>query len=131
MRRRVVLAWGLLLALALLSAAASVLMQASPNDRICHATYEAIEIGMHVTQVEALLGGPEGDYRTDDVFFTLTNREMTPHPSGLEHRTWLGNGGQIFVSFHADGTVGGKVFLRVAERRHRSPLICLRRWLRL
>jgi SmpA / OmlA family len=64
---------------------------------------DRIEIGMSREQVEQILGGPPGDYRT---------RPTHEYPLGYVYRfweVWKGDGGVILIDFE-DGTVHRKAY---------------------
>jgi len=70
------------------------------------AAFERIEEGMTVAEVEEILGGPPGDYRT-----------LPPPPfqvgisfgPPLDRRKWRGDGIDVEVCFNNVGRVGWKV----------------------
>jgi hypothetical protein len=60
-----------------------------------------IERGMSQAEVEAILGGPPGDFRTAEVF----NFGATPSEPVGRRETWSGNEGEIDVDFGEDGVI--------------------------
>jgi hypothetical protein len=58
--------------------------------------YERLTKGMTLKDVAAVLGGPPGDYRTEDVFFKFM---AIPPPEPI----WIGNECAIEPHFDADG----------------------------
>lgn len=77
---------------------------------VTEAACERITVGMTVAEVESILGGPPGDYRTMPV----------PHPSlsskdgGIfDLRDWCGNQGGVEVFFDASGRVQGAWFEKI------------------
>jgi hypothetical protein len=65
---------------------------------------DRIEVGMTRAQVEHVLGGPPGDYRTPDADNTLFVDFR--HGNWYE---WHGDGGHIFVKYDKDGQVIDKL----------------------
>jgi hypothetical protein len=57
------------------------------------AAYDRIEVGMTPAQVQAILGGPPGDYRTRLVMTNLKSG------GGLPWSVWQGDEGEVWVSF--------------------------------
>jgi hypothetical protein len=82
--------------------------------------YERIEKGMSLAQVEEILGGPEGDYRTRPVLTLL------PSGVGLPWAVWQGDAGTAEVSFDRSGSVTLKRFLEAEPPR--PGLIETLRW---
>src|SRR5947209_8126107 len=97
MRRRRVLA---LVAVALLIGASGVTWTVFwPRPHIAAERYELIQQGMTLAEVSALLGGPPGDYRTEDV----GPRYPFSYPPGCP--LWQGNEGAIVLKMGDDGRV--------------------------
>jgi hypothetical protein len=61
-----------------------------------------IKIGMTRAEVEHVLGGPPGDYRTRDTIILYLHLR-----SGIWYE-WQGDGGMILVEFDEDGRVSDK-----------------------
>jgi hypothetical protein len=65
---------------------------------------ERIKEGMTQAEVETILGGPPGDYRTlprKALFFM----DVTSWPPGLSVEMWVGDTGDVLVGFTAEGLV--------------------------
>ena len=67
-----------------------------------------IKKGMSHAEVEAILGGPPGDFRTAFVDYWMSPR--LPPPDGGRMEDWLGNGGAISVAFDEQGVVRWRGF---------------------
>src|SRR5262245_14338544 len=85
------------------------------QDEITPENYERIKAGMSRAEVEAILGGPPGDYRTVqtvtecfvvDELASRAESDQVFRPDGKQ--MWFGNKGYICISFEsgfvADGT---------------------------
>jgi hypothetical protein len=81
---------------------------------VTRAAYERIEDGMTQAEVEAILGGPPGDYRTRP---GISMDPLVRSPSGLNEQWWRGDEGEIIVGFDA-GTVRSVSFYET------EPLAC-------
>jgi hypothetical protein len=115
-----------------------------PRPRVTKESYERIKLGMTRPEVEALLGGPPGDYTsgprrpTDDKFVQDVRedvREIWLRPGGTmllpRHERWQGDAGDLGVSFDPAGRALEKYFLPY-EREKQTPLdYLLRSWKRL
>jgi len=73
--------------------------------------YERISTGMTRAEVEQILGGPPGDYRTRPVLTLL------PSGGGLRWAVWQGNEGTAEVSFDRSGSVILRRFLTAEPRQ--------------
>jgi hypothetical protein len=93
-RRRLLLA--LVAALAVL-----VAVGISRRRRVSLARVGEIRKGMRQEEVEAVLGGPPGDYKTHDIVFT----KGWPLRSSSQPREWVTDDGLVLVVFRDDGTV--------------------------
>jgi hypothetical protein len=60
---------------------------------VTRAAYERIEPGMTQADVEQILGGPPGDYRTRPVHANLTSG------GGISWTIWVGDEGEAWVCF--------------------------------
>jgi hypothetical protein len=81
---------------------AVVLFITSPRRPLAsQADCDRVEVGMTHDQVEQVLGGPPGDYRTGIAI---------PHSLSMYAAwdKWLGDGGTIVVDYDADGRVSFK-----------------------
>jgi hypothetical protein len=129
MRRKlwlVALGGGVLLAAGLVAYCLLVASSRPPvhADRAAH---DRIRVGMTGAEVEALLGGPPGDYTTGPCMVTA----MGLWAEGATYRDWVSDEGSITVAFDPDGRVVGKVFNQVSRMdRGWGPLEQLRRLLR-
>jgi hypothetical protein len=74
---------------------------------------DRIEIGMTRAQVEHVLGGPPGDYRTRHTFPPAISMYVF-------WDKWQGDGGLIFVDFDGDDRVSFKRHLDYIGPRQRS-----------
>jgi hypothetical protein len=93
-RRRLLLALGV--GLAVLTAAGI-----SRRRRISLARVGEIREGMRQEEVEAILGGPPGDYKTHDIVFA----KGWPLRGNAQTREWVTDDGLVLVVFKDDGTV--------------------------
>ncbi len=96
-------------------------------------TFERIEEGMTVKEVEELIGLPPGSYGTawqrvnvlgdeaDHKFWHLSHEKKYVH--------WSSNDGEITVSVSPDGKVTGKMFYYLEGTISEGPLDTLRRWI--
>jgi hypothetical protein len=118
-------------ALASLGALGLALWLFWPRSPINRASFERIEVGMTLKQVEALLGGPRRDESTSPVVPDVPQHEYLPDFGHFLWREsfWVSDTLGVRVDFDADGRVTRKacIPLRMAE----SPFDRLRRWLRL
>lgn len=124
MRKRFRLKWWLVALLALVVAVAGwLLMSYSPIDL---GKYENIQVGMTEKEVEAVLGGPAGDYETriNLGFISYRRKYMRtwspnesmsynyiPPGTRYQQRTWVTNHGRLSVFFAEDGRVMQKTIL--------------------
>jgi hypothetical protein len=78
------------------------------------ATFAEIELGMTVTEVEELLGGPPGDYRS---FVKLDVGSLKMHPTNIAvagaagWKEWLCDEGRIWIWFDPEERVVFKHFV--------------------
>jgi hypothetical protein len=86
------------------------------TDRITAANCGLIREGMSQSDVEGILGGPPGDYRT------VPTKEwmLKPYRPGEEPKTWQGDTGDIQVVFSPDGAHQPR--FRQAQRIEQSLL---------
>lgn len=138
MRKRLLLGAGALACLALLALLG--LWWLTPRSAINRTNFEAIRGGMSEAEVERLLGGPEGDYRTGEVEYDLAgglweldNVMSAPEVIRGEIRvrlaTWQGDEGIVSLFFDDEGRVLATMF-RDGRRTSFDPLALLRRWLK-
>jgi hypothetical protein len=83
-----------------------------------------IKNGMRQDQVEAVLGGPPGDFRTEPVWFptpTFASTGGGSEGAGTRCGNWCGNQGKIQVDFDAGGCVVATQFL---DAEHGPPRGC-------
>lgn len=95
-RRR---SWPLLSAIACIALAASAFWLAHPRVSISQATCDKIKPGMTRAEVEALIGGPPGDYSTKSALPAIL--ELPPGVSRFE--LWFDDQGVIMVVFDEGG----------------------------
>ena len=98
MRKRALLFVAAVVLLACVALTAWMLLR--PADPISETSARAIRNGMERPAVEALLGGPPGDYRS------AGNQEWRlgmPARPGLTPMFWFGDGGAVLVYFNAEG----------------------------
>jgi hypothetical protein len=104
--------WRLLLgmgALALLGMPARplALLQPARHDSVTLDNYRCIQVGMTRAQVEAILGGPPGNYcRPGQPLRGLKPRAL----ADPEIRQWIGSSLIVSVIFDGKGRVSGKMF---------------------
>jgi hypothetical protein len=132
MRKAKLVAVALLASLLVASGASAYLRQPS---RITLESYHRIDLGMTVSQVEAILG-PPGDYTsgpTSDSGWHETAIYLSRH--GPEPQlTWMTDSANIAVSFDSIGRADDKAFWR-SQREEQTPLqnlcwLALREWRR-
>src|SRR4051794_41142319 len=109
MRRRVLLVLGSLVCLGLLGFVLSALLFRPPSS-ITHENCRRIEPGMRQPDVEAILGGPPGDYRT--TAGTPESRSLRDFRTILQEqspegvlRQWDGDELTVLVIFDKEGLV--------------------------
>jgi hypothetical protein len=115
-----------------------------PRSQITKENFERIKLGVHLTEVEKLLGGPPGTYSRARLVADHRPEDPDIDPEGwgealltlrLSHlkrapvKVWVGDWGLINVSFDGDGRVTGKGFWSLHPKSE-SVLGRLRRWLR-
>jgi outer membrane protein assembly factor BamE (lipoprotein component of BamABCDE complex) len=91
--------------------------------------FERIKEGMSGAEVEAILGGPPGDYHTENIFyhsFGVTSKGQRDTPIGYEW--WCGNKGAIVIRFDEQGKVQRHLFMDTATSEKRHDWV--RDWLR-
>jgi hypothetical protein len=111
MSRRTYISIGI--SLLLLGAVSYVLLnQFKPPPTMNEATFDRIEVGMSEADVNALLGGPEGDYTTMNV---LQSPVRPIGQTGTTAKRWAGNEGSIVIGFHEDNRVAWKQFINVVS----------------
>jgi hypothetical protein len=99
--------------LAVAVAVGGLLLTASalPHPKATRAAYDRIEVGMSQAEVEAILGGPPGDFRTGPVLWPegenpgcVTGTDPEGAPGGT--LGWSGDDGIIRVGFDRNGVSG-------------------------
>jgi hypothetical protein len=91
------------------------------------AAYNRIEKGMSLEEVEAVLGGPEGDYTTGPTEFSGVLGGGFPCPRALlRERTWTGDELDVSVTFDDADIVRAKGFL--GREKEKLGVIDLLRW---
>jgi hypothetical protein len=84
---------------------------------------------MRSQEVEALLGGPPGDYTTGQVFYDELIRRTGLKP-GWRQEHWAADEGRILVVFNEDDRVEEAWFEENWPAAPPSPLERIRGWLR-
>jgi hypothetical protein len=90
------------LAVAVITTAVVLFITSPRRPMASQADCDRIEIDMTRAEVEHVLGGPPGDYRT---WHTI------PPPLGIRDKywdEWQGDGGMVYVRFDKDGPVRDK-----------------------
>lgn len=129
----------LLVSVTLLLAGGLALWLFFPQSRVTRAGFEALRVGMTMKDVERVLGGPPGDYRTGDVDLDLSRvqpefdnvmfaPEVLLGERHFEHEWWQGDGGTVWVCFDEEGRVVTKEFTP-GELVASTPHARFRRWL--
>ena len=81
-----------------------------PRHRINPESFEKIQVGMTLEEVEAILGVPPGDYATKQHVYDLWGGDGVV--LGLRHRIgWVGDEGAIHVILNPEGSVSHKLWL--------------------
>jgi hypothetical protein len=70
--------------------------------------YDRIKLGMSRAEVEAVLGGPPGDFTTEDVTYKAPDGDLAIFNG--PHEYWAGNDGDIWVAFDEQGDVQRRAF---------------------
>ena len=127
MRKRELLVLFVSIMLLLASAVCWLIPPPSPTSRINRKNFDMIRAGMNEEEVDAILGGPEGDYSTGEVEpvdgFILLDTTFGVLPS-----RWQGDEANVCVSFDEKGKVLGTLLSRT---RLKSPPFRekIRRWI--
>jgi hypothetical protein len=114
--------WLLLVAVVLIACGALIPLFVQRPSRITKAAFERIELDMSLAEVQAILGGPAGDYRTGSVGYA---GHYTRKTDGLPHE-WAGDEGIVLVEVDRDGRVLAKHF--IAATTGKPGLIDRLRW---
>jgi hypothetical protein len=80
-----------------------------PRVRIDQTAFVAIRAGMNEAQIERILGGPPGDYRTGEVDYLLAHTQPG-ETSGTRLCRWVGDKGIINVLVGRDGRMVSATF---------------------
>jgi outer membrane protein assembly factor BamE (lipoprotein component of BamABCDE complex) len=109
-RTTVAVAFGLVVALGIL------LARHRPGPHLDRAAYDRIEPGMTQAQVEAILGGPPGDYGARDLedYVQTGGAGQLPGVGRVEH--WLGKTAFVGVEFDDQGIVTAKELTEIREQ---------------
>jgi hypothetical protein len=83
---------------------------ASPVTRVA---FDRIQTGMTQAEVEAILGGPPGDYRTRPMDPIYENHRSTDPE--IEPLQWWGDEGEVLLTVESRGVVLSKDFYAVPE----------------
>ena len=68
--------------------------------------YCGVKLGMSQAEVEAILGGPPGDFRTEKVFYRIYfEAGVSPRDVAVRGEFWAGNDGKICLGFDEQGRV--------------------------
>jgi hypothetical protein len=98
-----------------------LLLLPAPPQHVSRADFDRIQAGMSLADVEVLLGGPPGDYRTVEVDLDVSGGSPEFHnvmsaPEVLlgkrrfRHEWWQGNSGNVWVCFDENDRVVTKEF---------------------
>jgi hypothetical protein len=117
MRRRKLL--GALVVLAVLVAAGIFVIWPRP-DQITRANLDRIKKGMRRAEVEAILGGPPGDYRNGPIIHHI-EASYAAHVHTDGSLTWEGDDGFGWISFDSSGSVMDCRF-HASTRKHQTLL---------
>jgi hypothetical protein len=121
-----------LLAVALVLCGAFFALVGPRHCPVNRAACERIKEGMTQAEVEAILGGPPGDYRTrPHAPNTFVPFIATSWRTPFFQERWLGDEGTIFVDYHVQDSPGpGKVMEASFEpaEPHNPGLIAIARW---
>jgi hypothetical protein len=99
--------------LGLLAVAGAILLwqflaPAAPDRGLAHCNYTLVRVGMSQAEVEALLGGPPGNYgRYADGETGMTMEGYAGRPPGAAERIWCDDAHRFEVYFDAKGRVVG------------------------
>jgi hypothetical protein len=89
-----------------------------------------IKAGMSRAEVEAILGGPPGDFRTENVGFLVSIPAGDWVVSVERSESWVGDEGRIAVVFDEQGRVRGRGFGEATRPTPPSLTEQARAWLR-
>jgi hypothetical protein len=93
--------------------------------------YRGVKLGMSQAEVEAVLGGPPGDFRTERVFYTdYFEVGFSPQDVVARRESWYGNDGQISLGFDEQGRVLRRGFADPIRSPPPTLAERLRPWLR-
>lgn len=106
MGRKTWAGFGVLL-FSLMSLALIVRSATIPRHPITREAFEQIRLGMTEQEVEAVLGGPPGDYSSGTMTFVIEGKYR--RGEGTEPKDWASDEGHIRVWF-GDGKVAGRQF---------------------
>lgn len=93
---------------------ASSLCAWQPPPRIGLVDIHRIEVGMSQAEVEAVLGGPPGDYCTTVKVFFQVACDMSAWPEDCRRARWTSDDGGVDVGFDESGKV--KVIVTLYSR---------------
>jgi hypothetical protein len=127
-RKRLLLLAGVAPALAVL--AVGVLTRHALRGRVTLATRTLIRPGMSQAEVEAVLGGPPGDYATRPLVYTRNELEIEGDIWGPRSATWRADDGRLLVVFAEAGKVQGTVCIPGSATRQPSLAERVRDWFR-
>jgi hypothetical protein len=92
--------------------------------------YDRIKVGMSRAEVEAVLGGPPGDFTTEDVSYKVPDSDLVIFTEG-PYEFWAGNDADIWVAFDERGDVRRRDFGDAVSTPKTPPwLPYLRAWRR-
>jgi hypothetical protein len=136
MRKRLLVLAGVALAAAVIVPAVLDLHAYRPklarNRLITWEHYRGVKLGMSQAEVEAILGGPPGDYRTDEriSYWDYFEAGLSPHDVVARRESWYGNDGQITLGFDEEGRVLRRGFASPVRSPPSSLAQRVRDWLR-
>jgi hypothetical protein len=126
----------LFVSIMLLIAGAACWILTSPRSSQFTAKFDMLKDGMNEEEVEAILGGPAGDYRTGETrppeigLFVVGPQHSWCPGTPLETKVWYGDDGDFTLYFNFQGEVVDKAFspMELVDPPIREKI---RRWLGL
>jgi hypothetical protein len=100
------------------AAAAAALLFTQPSaSKITKESLDRIEVGMTAEQVERVLGGPAGDYRTGPTLaYYVPWLKISPGAGEIARWVeWQADAGTIVVGYDANGKASQKEFQKVTQ----------------
>jgi hypothetical protein len=98
----------------------------APRHHVNREGFERIQVGMHINEVQQILGGPPGDYSTGpaecDTILIVTGESVGTRKS------WLGDEGRLNIWFDNHEMVTDKLLFTGRRVGETSLLNRLRQW---